>query len=171
MSCCLKLLPESRRRRCLDNITYFLVSSLHRDFPSPCALLIPPVYLHSVARSPLADLALAKFPQFSDSRRLTRHHTLNHLNRASNHVLTCDLVCNGRGLNFDDTDSWIFITTVMCAVAEITKPGFQGRRVVLLDRGAVGEDARFAGDRSPLAEAVEEGDVDGVVRGDVVGLA
>ena len=59
----------------------------------------------------------------------------------------------------------------MCPITEISKPSLQSRRVVFLDSSTVGEDASFAGDGSPLAAAVEESDVDGVVGGDVVCLA
>ena len=59
----------------------------------------------------------------------------------------------------------------MCAVAEVTEPGFQGWGVIFLDGGAIGEDLCFAGDGSPLTGGVEEGDVDGGVGGDVIGLA
>lgn len=59
----------------------------------------------------------------------------------------------------------------MCVVTKIAEPGFQGRGVVFLGSDAVGDDAGFAGDGSPLAGTVEECDVDSVVGGDIVSLA
>jgi hypothetical protein len=124
-----------------------------------------------MARPPLADFLFANLPQLSDSRGVTRHNTLHHLYSSSNHSLSCNLVCSGLGLDSDDADSWVILATVMCAVTKIAEPGFQGRRVVFLDSGAVGGDAGFAGDGSPLAGTVEECDVDSVVGGDIVSLA
>ena len=124
-----------------------------------------------MARPPLADLALANLSQLAHSRRLTRDHALHHLDSASNYILSCNLVCNGLGLYLDDADSWIVLATIVCPITEISKPSFQSWRVVFLDSSSVGEDTGFAGDGSPFAAAVEEGDVDGVIGGDVVGLA
>ncbi len=59
----------------------------------------------------------------------------------------------------------------MCAVAQVTEPGFEGGRVVFLDGGAVSEDICLSGNGGPFAGGVEEGDVDGAVGGDVVGFA
>ena len=59
----------------------------------------------------------------------------------------------------------------MCAVTKIAEPGFQGRGVVFLDSGAVGDDACSAGDGSPLAGSVEECNVGSIVGGYIVSLA
>lgn len=58
----------------------------------------------------------------------------------------------------------------MFTITQVAEPCLQSGRVIFLDGGAVGEDAGFAGDGDPLAAVVEEGDVDGGVGGDVVGL-
>lgn len=57
----------------------------------------------------------------------------------------------------------------MRAVAEIAEPGLEGRGVVFLDDGSVGDDFRGAGDGGPFAGVVEEGDVDVGVGGDARG--
>jgi hypothetical protein len=124
-----------------------------------------------MARPPLANLILSDLPQLANSRCLARDNALNHLHSASNHGLTCNLVCRSLGLDFDHANSWIVLATIMCAVTEVAEPGLQSRRVVFLDSGAVSEDAGFAGNGCPLAGAVEEGDVDGRVGGDVICLA
>jgi hypothetical protein len=53
----------------------------------------------------------------------------------------------------------------------ITHPGLQCRGVVFLDGVAIGEDAGGAGNGGPRAIGGEEGDVDVLVRVEVVGLA
>jgi hypothetical protein len=53
----------------------------------------------------------------------------------------------------------------------ITHPGLQCRGVVFLDGVAIGEDAGGAGNGGPRAVGGEEGDVDVLVRVEVVGLA
>ena len=59
----------------------------------------------------------------------------------------------------------------MSAVAQVTEPSLQGRGVVLADKLAVSGDSSGAGDGSPFTGGVEEGDIDGGVRGQVVGFA
>jgi hypothetical protein len=124
-----------------------------------------------MTRPPFADLTFADFPQFSHCWRLALYNALNHLHSPSNHGLSCNLVCSSRGLDLDHANSWIVFATIVCTVAEVAEPRLQSRGVVFLDSGAVGEDAGFAGDGGPLAAVVEEGDVDGGVGGDIVGLA
>lgn len=48
----------------------------------------------------------------------------------------------------------------MLPIAKIAKPRLERGRVCLLHRLAVGVDLGRAGNRSPLAGAIEEGDVD-----------
>ena len=124
-----------------------------------------------MARPPLANLTLTDLPQLAHGRRLPCHNTLHHLHSPADHSLARNLVCSSLGLDFDDANSWITLATVMCAVTKITEPGLQSRGIVFLDGGAVCEDAGLAGDGGPFASAVEEGDVDGAVGGDVVGFA
>jgi hypothetical protein len=146
---------------------------LYDTFPTahPPWLRVQSHYFPLMAQPPLADFLFANLPQLSNSWHVTRRNTLHHLYGSSNHSLSCNLVCSGLSLHADDADSWIILATIMCAVTKIAEPGFQGRGVVSLDSGTVGDDAGFARDRSPLAGTVEERDVDSVVGGDVVSLA
>ena len=73
--------------------------------------------------------------------------------------------------NLDHADSWIVWAAIVSPVAEITEPGFESWRIVLVDEGAVGADGSVAGDARPLAGGVEESNVDGGVRGEGVGFA
>ena len=59
----------------------------------------------------------------------------------------------------------------MLPIAQVSNPSLQRRRVVLAHLLAVDDDARGARDGGPLPAAVDEGDVDGVVGVQVVGLA
>lgn len=59
----------------------------------------------------------------------------------------------------------------MFAVAKVTDPCLQRRRVVLLDDTAVRFNGCVAGYGSPFAGVVDKADVDGGVRLKVVGLA
>lgn len=59
----------------------------------------------------------------------------------------------------------------MLAVAEVTEPGLQARRVVLANLLAVGLERCSAGDGGPLPRGLEEGEVDVGVRFEVVSLA
>jgi len=124
-----------------------------------------------MARPPLVDFIFANLPQLSNSWHVTRHNTLHHLHSSSYHSISCNLVCSGLGLDSDDADSWVILATIMCAVTKIAEPGFQGRGVVFLDSGAVGDDACSAGDGSPLAGSVEECNVGSIVGGYIVSLA
>lgn len=73
----------------------------------------------------------------------------------------------------NDSDAWVLRAAVVHAVAQVPEPGGQGRRVVLLDDGRVGDDGGGAGDRGPgAADGVEEGHVSFLrVHGQVEGFA
>jgi hypothetical protein len=123
-----------------------------------------------MASPPLADLTLTNLPQFAHRRRLALYNALHHLHGPSNHSLSSNLVCSSLGLNLDHANSRIILTAIVCTITQVAEPCLQSGRIIFLDGGAVGEDAGFAGDGGPLAAVVEEGDVDGGVGGDVVGL-
>lgn len=59
----------------------------------------------------------------------------------------------------------------MFAITEVTNPRLERGRIVFLDDGAVGDEARATRDRGPFAAGVEEGEVDVWVGFEVVGLA
>ena len=59
----------------------------------------------------------------------------------------------------------------MCTIFEIAQPGLELLRVVLVDHVAVDDHIGGAGDGGPFACTVEEGHVDVVVFGEVVGFA
>lgn len=59
----------------------------------------------------------------------------------------------------------------MLAVAQVADPRLQGRRVVLVDEIAVGDNVGLAGNGGPFAGVVEEAEVDVGVVLEVVGFA
>jgi hypothetical protein len=124
-----------------------------------------------VARSPLLALLLTDLPELVDLRRRSSHRPRHHLNTPGHGIAPCGRIRDGLGLDLDDADARIVGTTVMLAVSKITDPRSERGAIVLAYDGAVGQDLRRTGDGSPLASAVEEGDVDGRVIGKVVSLA
>ena len=126
---------------------------------------------HLVRASPRLDLLLAELPQLVDLWRLARNNTLCHLHAPANSILPHNRIGSSLGSNSNDADTRIIRSAIVLSITQIAQPGFQGRRVVFLDYGAVGDDLRGAGHGGPFAGGVEEGDVDVRVGGDVGGLA
>ncbi len=103
--------------------------------------------------------------------RLARDRTLDHLDAPANESALGHSICCSQGLHLDDADTGVILTAVVCAVAQVTEPSLEGWSVVFLDKVAVGDDARGAGDAGPTAVRGAEGDVDVGVGFEVVGLA
>ena len=120
---------------------------------------------------PLLDFGFADLPQLVDLGGFSREDALDHLDSSADHVLPADGVRDGRGLDLDDADPRVLVAAVVLPVAQVAEPGLEGGAVVFLDHAAIGDDLRRAGDRGPLARAVEEGDVGARVGRDVVRLA
>ncbi len=126
---------------------------------------------HLVRASPRLNILLAELPQLVNRWRLARNNTLSHLHAPAQSILPHNSIGSGLGGNSDDADTRIIRSTIVLSVTQIAQPGLQGRRVVFLDDGAIGDDFRGARDRGPFAGGVEEGNVDVRVGGDVGGLA
>jgi hypothetical protein len=110
-------------------------------------------------------------PQLIDVRHVSSSHPLRHLDQRTNHARLTDRILRHHCLDADEADTGILRAAVMGAVAQISDPGLQRRRVVLLDVGAVSADAGLAADGRPFAGRGEEGQVDVGVGGEVVGFA
>lgn len=119
----------------------------------------PPTLLHT------------NLPQLINLRRLPRQHPLHHLHAPRHHISPRSRIRDRLGLHLDDADPRIIGPAVVGAVAEVAQPRLQLRAVVLLDGGAVGDDAGRAGEGGPFPGRVEEGDVNGGVVLEVVGFA
>jgi hypothetical protein len=119
----------------------------------------------------LADFTLINLAQLVHLGCLTSDGALNHLNCSANHSASADCVRSCLCLDLDDTNSGIVLTTIVYTVAKIAYPSLESRTVVFLDHVSVGDDASFAGDRGPFTGAVEEGDVNAGIGGEVVGFA
>jgi hypothetical protein len=126
---------------------------------------------HLVRASPRLDLLLAELPQLVDLWRLARNNSLCHLHAPANSVLPHNSIGSSLGGNSNNADTRIIRSSIVLSITQVTQPGFQGRRVVFLDDGAVGDDLGGAGHGGPFAGGVEEGDVNMGVGGDVGGLA
>ena len=130
----------------------------------------PSIMTH-LLRAPLAELTLIQMPQLIHLRRLAGHNTLRHLNRPTDRSLAANSILRRLARDLDNADARVLGSTIVLAVAEVTQPRFEGRRVVLAHLFAVGFDFGAAGDRGPLAGAVDEADVYLGVLGQIVGLA
>jgi hypothetical protein len=126
---------------------------------------------HFVRASPRLDLLLAELPQFVDLWRLARNNSLCHLHAPANSVLPHNSIGSSLGGNSNNADTRIIRSAIVLSITKVAQPGFQSRRVVFLDDGAIGDDLRGAGHGGPFAGGVEEGDVDVGVGRDVGGLA
>lgn len=79
---------------------------------------------------------------------------------------------SGHHLDADDSHARVLRAAVVNTVAQVAEPGLEMGVVVLADQVAVRDDAGGAADRGPVARgAVEERDVDVLVRLEVVRLA
>ena len=126
---------------------------------------------HLVRASPRLDLLLAELPQFVDLWRLARNNSLCHLHAPANSVLPHNSIGSSLGGNSNNADTRIIRSAIVLSITKVAQPGFQSRRVVFLDDGAIGDDLRGAGHGGPFAGGVEEGDVDVWIGINVRGLA
>lgn len=119
----------------------------------------------------LLQLLLGKLPQLVDLRRCTGDSPFNNIRTPTQRCPSSNGICRCESLDFDDTNPWVFRSSIMLAVLQVAKPCFQGRRVVFADHLPVSDNVGFAGNRGPLAGGVEEGDVDLGFGLEVIGLA
>ena len=119
----------------------------------------------------MLNLARLNVPKPVDLSSLASDNALGKLDSAANSSAPADGVLRSLAGNLDETDTRVLGAAVVLAVTEVAEPGLEGRRIVLLDTGAVGLDGGGAGDAGPLAGVVEEGEVDVGVLLEVVGLA
>lgn len=117
------------------------------------------------------DFLLIDLAKSIDLRGLACDGALDHLDAPADEGALRHGVRGGDGLDFDDADARVVLAAVVGAVAQVTDPGLEGRGVVFLDDGAVGDDACGARDAGPAAVGGAEGDVDVRVGFEVVGFA
>ena len=119
----------------------------------------------------LLNLRCLNVPELVHLGGIASNNTLGELNSAADRGAPADGVLCGLAGDLDEADTGVLGTAVVLAITEVAEPGLEGRRVVLLDAGAVGLDGSGAGDAGPLAGVVEECEVDVGVLLKVVGLA
>lgn len=121
----------------------------------------------------LLELRLVEVSELVDLGGLTSGNTLGELDKVaeSTSSRSGDGVLSSLGLDLDEDDSGVLRATVVLAVTEVTQPGLEAGGVVLADLLAVGLNGGNTGDGSPLAGGLEEGQVDVIVRLEVIGLA
>ena len=127
--------------------------------------------LRLVLTAPLANLTLADLPQLVHLCSISGDRALHHACCSADGGTPGNGIRRSLGLDFDDSDTRVVLTAIVCAIAEVANPGLELLRVVFLDNIAITDHRSFAADRSPLACAVEEGDIDGRVGIEIVGLA
>ena len=108
---------------------------------------------------PLTHLLLINLPQLIDIRHLPRDRPFDHLDSSSHTRPLGQSIRCSQSLDLDHADSGIILASVVCAVAQVTKPGFERGRVVFLDGGAVINDGCRAAHTRPAAGGVQEGDI------------
>jgi hypothetical protein len=109
---------------------------------------------------PLLDFCFSKLPQLVDLRWLARGYALRQFHKASKRGAVGNGVRSGAGLHANDTDARVLWTSIMLAVAEVTDPCLERRRVVFLDNATVCLDGSMARYGSPFSRVVDETDVD-----------
>jgi len=119
----------------------------------------------------LLNLLRLNVPELVDLSSLASDNALGELHSAANGSAPAGGVLRSLAGDLDEADTGVLGTAVVLAVTEVAEPGLKGRRVVLLDAGAVGLDGSGAGNAGPLAGVVEEGEVDVGVLLQVIGLA
>lgn len=119
----------------------------------------------------LLNLVRLNVPKLVDLSSIASDNALGELHSAANSSAPAGGVLRSLAGNLDEADTGVLGTAVVLAVTEVAEPGLKGRRVVLLDAGAVRLDGSGAGDAGPLAGVVEESEVDFGVLLEVVGLA
>ena len=119
----------------------------------------------------LLNLVRLNVPKLVDLSSLASDNALGELHSAANGSAPAGGVLRSLAGDLDEADTGVLGTAVVLAVTEVTEPGLERRRVVLLDTRAVGLDGSGAGDAGPLAGVVEESQVDLGVLLEVVGLA
>jgi hypothetical protein len=119
----------------------------------------------------LLNLLCLDVPKLVHLSSLAGDNALGELNCTTNGRAPGNSVLCGLAGDLDEADARVLRATVVLAVAEVTEPGLERGRVVLLDARAVGLDGSGAGDAGPLAGVVEESKVDLGVLLEIVGLA
>lgn len=119
----------------------------------------------------MLDLVRLDVPKLVYLSSLASDNALGELHSAANGSAPADGVLRSLAGDLDEADARVLGAAIVLAVTKVAEPGLEGRRVVLLDAGAVGLDGGGAGDAGPLAGVVEEGEVDVGVLLEVVGLA
>ena len=104
-------------------------------------------------------------------RRISRDHALCNLHATRHSGAVRHGIRRRLGVDLDDTDAWVLWAAVVLAVAEVADPRLECARVMFPDDVTVGDDGCFAGEGSPFARRVDEGDVDARVLVEVVRLA
>lgn len=125
----------------------------------------------SLLALPLLDFGFSKLPQLVDLRWLARRNTLRQLDKASKRRAVGNCVCRGAGLHPNDTDARVLWASIMLAVAEVTNPCLECRRVVFLNNAAIRLDGGMARYGSPFSRVVDKTNVDRRVRLKIICLA
>lgn len=100
---------------------------------------------HLFGAPPYLNLLLTDLPQLIDGRSLASNNTLRHLDTSANSILPRNSISRRLSSNPDNTNSWVFRSTVMLSIIQISQPRLQGWRVVFLDDRTIGDDLRRTG--------------------------
>ena len=119
----------------------------------------------------LLQFLLTNLPKLVDLRRRTGNRPLENIRTSPQRSPCSNRVRCREGLDFDDSNPWVFWSSIMLAILQVAKPRFQGRRVVFSHHFSVSDDVSFARNRSPFASGVQEGDVDLGFGLEVIGFA
>lgn len=98
---------------------------------------------------PLIDLLFVDLPQLRDICGIPSNRPLDDFCTTGQTPTLWQSVRRRHGLEFDDTNAWIILTTVMFAVTLVSNPSLQGGGVVFLNGLTVGDDGGGAGDGGP----------------------
>lgn len=133
--------------------------------PDPCIFFLEASAnrLRASLRPPLRQLRLVEIPQLVDAGRRARDGALRNLNGAANGSGIGNGILRRLGSDLDGADAWVVWAAVVLAVAQVSEPCLERGRVILVHKGAVGDDLRCAGNACPLATGREEGEVDDIV--------
>ena len=119
----------------------------------------------------LLQLFLTDFSQFVDLRRCTGDSSFNDIYTSPQRRPRRNCICCRQSLDLNDTNPWVFGTSIMLSVLQIAKPRFQRRGVVFADRLTVSDDVGFARDGGPFASGIKKCDVDLRFGLEIIGLA
>ena len=109
---------------------------------------------------PLLQLLITDVSQLIHLRCLSRRNTFRKLHKPTHRRPSRNGILRGLRIHLNHHDTWVLGPTVVFAIAKITNPRFKCGGVVFLDYGAIGDEARAAGDRGPFAGIVKEGEID-----------